>query len=224
MTNTQPSRLPMGVSGKSTAALNSTYRVAGAADADCIAGVVGSSSSHVVPATCQDILNENEVCIRHNDTCTDHRAITSDVIEDDEPMLDVLPEESSGLPDPHPINMNTPMIDVFRDYTALMPGLKASWLKYCPLLPKFKWLPHLVLHMENKFECICNKYRYGRPHPVSRSTWYQHIQEAGLEEERPKIRLHKKVTDGHLADQNNASGSQLPPGAHRTATIRALAK
>ncbi|KIK35849.1 hypothetical protein CY34DRAFT_26510 [Suillus luteus UH-Slu-Lm8-n1] len=62
--------------------------------------------------------------------------------------------------------------------------------------------------MENKLECICNKYRYGRPHPVSRSTWYQHIQEAGSEEERQKFDFIKK----------------LPPGARHAATIRALAK
>ncbi|KAG2028621.1 hypothetical protein BDR03DRAFT_988318 [Suillus americanus] len=72
-----------------------------------------------------------------------------------------------------------------------------------------------VLPMENKFKCICNKYGYGRPHPVSRSTWCQHIQEAGSEEERQKFNFIKK---------NNASGSQLPPGARRAATIRALAK
>ncbi|KAG1747007.1 hypothetical protein EDD22DRAFT_958267 [Suillus occidentalis] len=127
MTNTQPSGLPTGIGGKNMTALGSSYRATGAAEADRITGAVGSSSSRVVPATRWDILDENEARIRCNDARADHRATTSDVVEDDELMLDAPPEEFSGLPDPRPINTNTPMINIFRDYTALTPGSRAGF-------------------------------------------------------------------------------------------------
>lgn len=145
----QPSGLPMGISGKSTTALSSTYKTAGVAEADCIMGAVGSSSSHGAPVTHRDILDENKVHVRHNDTHTDHRATTSDIIKDDKLMLDVPSEESSRLPEPHPINTNTQMINVFRNYIALIPGSRAGFeslmAKYCHWFPKSKQVLYLVL-------------------------------------------------------------------------------
>lgn len=115
----------MGVGGKSTSALSNSNRPSRAADASQIAGVVGSTSSRVIPATHKDILDENEERTKRNGLHTDRRATTEDDVEDDEEMLDVPPED--GLPKARPINTNTPMINLFRDYNALTPGPHAGF-------------------------------------------------------------------------------------------------
>ncbi|KAG2745631.1 hypothetical protein P692DRAFT_20741214 [Suillus brevipes Sb2] len=70
-----------------------------------------------------------------------------------------------------------------------------------------------MLPTSNKFICVCQKYGLGRPHSVSKSTWYQHLQQASTEEK--KARMH---------DQSVASGSSLPPSSRRAAAIQTLAK
>jgi hypothetical protein len=40
----------------------------------------------------------------------------------------------------------------------------------------------------HRFVCVCEKYGLGRPHTVSKSTWYQHIQQASTQEEKVRIR------------------------------------
>ncbi|KAG1840766.1 hypothetical protein C8R48DRAFT_63416 [Suillus tomentosus] len=76
---------------------------------------------------------------------------------------------------------------------------------------------------------------WGRPHSVSKSTWYQHLQQAGTEEERVRIRaaeaLHtydNTIQDLSLSeqqgDQSVGSGSSLPPSSRRAAPIQTLAK
>ena len=42
-----------------------------------------------------------------------------------------------------------------------------------------------------KLNCVCSKYNFGRPHLVSTTTWYRHLQEAGSEEERQQIHAAK---------------------------------
>ncbi|KAG2758107.1 hypothetical protein P692DRAFT_201799195 [Suillus brevipes Sb2] len=99
--STKPSGLPSGVGGKRA---------------------IGSSASRLSPATHRDILHENEARVRHNKSHTDHRATTTDVVDDDKDMLEVPPKEGSTLPEPRPINMDTPMINLFRGYNKLTPG------------------------------------------------------------------------------------------------------
>ena len=42
-----------------------------------------------------------------------------------------------------------------------------------------------------KLNCVCSKYNFGRPHLVSTTTWYRHLQEAGSEEEWQQIHAAK---------------------------------
>ncbi|KAG1884124.1 hypothetical protein F4604DRAFT_1919966 [Suillus subluteus] len=94
---------------------------------------------------------------------------------------------------------------------------------------------HQMLPISNKFVCVCEKYGLGRPHSVSKSTWYQHLQQASTEEEKTRMRvaeaLHtydNTVQDLSLPeqrdDQSVASGSSLPPSSRRAAAIQTLAK
>ncbi|KAG2119450.1 hypothetical protein DEU56DRAFT_904818 [Suillus clintonianus] len=93
-----------------------------------------------------------------------------------------------------------------------------------------------MLPISNKFVCVCEKYGLGRPHSISKSTWYEHLQQASTEEEKARIRaaeaLHtydNTMQDHSLPeqpqdDQSVASGSSLPPSSRRAAAIQTLAK
>lgn len=125
MTNTQTSGLPLGVGGKSTSALTA-FRAA-ETNPNRIAGAIGSSSSRTTRASRNDILAENEARGKRNEARADRRATTTDVVEDDEDLLDVPAEEQQELPNPRPVNTDTPMINLFRGYNALTPGSRAGF-------------------------------------------------------------------------------------------------
>ena len=38
-----------------------------------------------------------------------------------------------------------------------------------------------------EYICLCRKHNFGRPHPVSKATWYRHIEEANTEEEKQHL-------------------------------------
>jgi len=61
-----------------------------------------------------------------------------------------------------------------------------------------------------EYVCLCLKHNFGRPHLVSKATWYRHIEEAETEEEKQRLRASR-------ADR---------PSVHttRAATIQAMVK
>ncbi|KAG1829552.1 hypothetical protein F4604DRAFT_2029613 [Suillus subluteus] len=126
MTNFQTSGLPQGVGGKNTSALNQNFRVADA-DATRIAGAIGSSRSRVTHASRDDIIAENEARAKHDEARANHRATMTDAVEDDEDLLIVPAEERRELPNPRPVDTDTPMISLFRGYNALTPGSRAGF-------------------------------------------------------------------------------------------------
>lgn len=121
-TNSSSSRLPTGIGGKDTTALNPDG-VNETGGASRLAQSVGGTRSRVVILTArEDILRENEARKSCNETRGDRRHVSDDV-SDDEEMLTV-PVEQTGrpLPEPQPINTNTPLINLVRDFHALTPA------------------------------------------------------------------------------------------------------
>ena len=39
-----------------------------------------------------------------------------------------------------------------------------------------------------EYICLCIKHNFGRPHQVSKATWYRHIEEAETKEEKQRLR------------------------------------
>ncbi|KIO04827.1 hypothetical protein M404DRAFT_142201, partial [Pisolithus tinctorius Marx 270] len=64
------------------------------------------------------------------------------------------------------------------------------------------------LNASTHFLCVCKKYNFGRPHPVSHSTWYQHINEAETDEEKQRIQSAKCLDE---PDQHDCSGTPMNP-------------
>jgi hypothetical protein len=90
-----------------------------------------------------------------------------------------------------------------------------------------------------RYVCVCSKYNNGQPHEVSSATWYRHLEEACTQEEKQRIRSVNALggivlTPSDLPDPLAGSSVQaagipnsdasLSRGAHRTATLRALAR
>ncbi|KAG1823586.1 uncharacterized protein BJ212DRAFT_1476454 [Suillus subaureus] len=86
-----------------------------------------------------------------------------------------------------------------------------------------------------KFICVCSKHNFGRPHNVSRSTWYEHIQQAETTAEKDRIRSAQalNIPDIDSAILNlpplsgqpaQGSSSGQCPSDCRAVMIRALAK
>jgi len=63
-----------------------------------------------------------------------------------------------------------------------------------------------------EYICLCHKHNFGRPHPVSKATWYRHIEEADTEEEKQHLRASR-------ADRLSVNTT----GRH-AATIQAMVK
>ncbi|KIN97645.1 hypothetical protein M404DRAFT_91800, partial [Pisolithus tinctorius Marx 270] len=65
------------------------------------------------------------------------------------------------------------------------------------------------------YVCVCSKYNFGQPHPVSKATWYRHFTEAETEEEKERLRSSQvRPHAGHGSEKL----------AHRAAVIQAMAK
>ncbi|KAG2744318.1 hypothetical protein P692DRAFT_201721996, partial [Suillus brevipes Sb2] len=75
-----------------------------------------------------------------------------------------------------------------------------------------------MLPTSNKFICVCQKYGLGRPHSVSKSTWYQHLQQASTEEEKARMRAAEALHTYGMCQSHFASYSR------RAAAIQTLAK
>ncbi|KAG1887490.1 uncharacterized protein F5891DRAFT_988221 [Suillus fuscotomentosus] len=70
---------------------------------------------------------------------------------------------------------------------------------------------------------------WGRPHSVSKLTWYQHLQQASTEEEGARDHIIDNTIQDLFPpeqqdDQSAASGSSPPPSSRRAAPIQTLAK
>jgi len=61
-----------------------------------------------------------------------------------------------------------------------------------------------------EYVCLCLKHNFGRPHSVSKATWYRHIEEAETEEEKQRLRASRV--------------DQLTVHTIRAATIQAMVK
>ena len=61
-----------------------------------------------------------------------------------------------------------------------------------------------------EYICLCRKHNFGRPHPVSKATWYRHIEEADTEEEKQHLRASR-------ADRPSVNTT-----GRRAATIQAM--
>ncbi|KAG2138728.1 uncharacterized protein EDB93DRAFT_1106297 [Suillus bovinus] len=125
MTNTQTSRLPLGVRGKSMLGLMA-FRIV-ESDPNRIMGEMGSSSHCEAPVLHYDIIAENEAWVKCNKAWADRRATTTDIVNDNENLLDVPAKEQWELSNPQPVSTDTPMINLFRDYNALTPGSRAGF-------------------------------------------------------------------------------------------------
>jgi hypothetical protein len=89
-----------------------------------------------------------------------------------------------------------------------------------------------------RYVCVCSKYNNGQPHEVSSATWYRHLQEASTDEEKQRIRSVNALggitlsTPADLPIPGSSvhaagvpdSDTFIPRGAHRAATLRALAQ
>ncbi|KAI5989242.1 hypothetical protein EDD15DRAFT_2460164 [Pisolithus albus] len=67
-----------------------------------------------------------------------------------------------------------------------------------------------------RYKCTCSKYNFGRPHAVSKATFYRHINEVDTEEER--ARLRSTAREG--LDSGKRSGAQ----SRHAAVLQAMAK
>jgi hypothetical protein len=129
MSSASSSRLPAGIGGKDTSSLNPNGGNDGGNDqASRLAHTVGNSGrrSRVVVLTSRDVvICENEARQARNEDRADRRHATSDNVSEDEGLLDVPAEQQRDLPDPQPMNTNTLLINLVRDFNALTPASRA---------------------------------------------------------------------------------------------------
>ncbi|KAG2082732.1 uncharacterized protein F5147DRAFT_748992 [Suillus discolor] len=64
-----------------------------------------------------------------------------------------------------------------------------------------------------KFICVCSKHNFGRPHTISRTTWYEHLQQAKMMEEKTRMQA-----------VHHGSNEAAPSATRRAAIAQELAK
>ncbi|KAI5994392.1 hypothetical protein EDD15DRAFT_2196016 [Pisolithus albus] len=75
-----------------------------------------------------------------------------------------------------------------------------------------------ALESTTRYICSCSKYNFGRPHPVSKATFYRHINEADTDEEKERLRATKTREGFDLGRQ------AAPTVGRRAAILQAMAK
>ncbi|KAI5990766.1 hypothetical protein EDD15DRAFT_2369536 [Pisolithus albus] len=74
------------------------------------------------------------------------------------------------------------------------------------------------LESTTRYICTCSKYNFGRPHPVSKATFYRHINKADTDKEKERLRATKTREGFDLGKQSAQTVSRC------AAILQAMAK
>ena len=98
------------------------------------------------------------------------------------------------------------------------------------------WLPTNMASPDpepsrRQYDCVCLKYRSGKPHKISHTAWYQHFASTCTEEEHQHIRTARLLGDRIASPPPLTKPSSIPdrdysvpPSVRRAEARRGLAK